>query len=88
MRPLPIAAAERRGLIVEAAFGIRTFSNGSEHERWADGNCWSCRYYDEADACAFADAALLGLVSPALAVLFGWTQDAAYDTPSDHRSGG
>ncbi len=58
--------------------GIHTFSNGTAWEMWAHGNCFSCRYFDAEGACgeycALEGAAILGLVTPELAKLFGWTQ--------------
>jgi hypothetical protein len=82
-----MAQAEKRGLIVKD--GIHTFSNGTEWECWASGNCFDCWHYDakEMGACAFEGAALMSAVSPDLARFFGWTQDAKWDTPDDHRHG-
>ena len=88
-RPMTMDEAETRRLLVDAKLGIYTFSNGTAWECWASGNCYDCWHFDP-DAvgqCAFESAAFLGLVSPALALLFGWTQDAEYDTPDDHRHG-
>lgn len=70
--------AEARGLFVMP--GIHTFSNGTEHEIWAERNCYDCRFYDPdaAGACAFEGAAMIGMVSPALAEMFGWKRDAEY----------
>lgn len=87
--PLTMAQAEARGLLVPER-GIYTFSNGSEWDSWASGNCFACRYYDEDTAgrdCAFDSAAFLGMVSPDLARLFGWIQEAEWDRPDDHRDG-
>ena len=57
---------------------VHTFSNGTQLEYWAGGNCWSCRFYDLDGAagalCAFEGAALMGAVTPDLARLFGWVQ--------------
>lgn len=98
-RPPTLADAAARGLLAEqkdgdistAHNGICTFSNGSDWDYWADRNCFDCMFFDlEGDAgefCAFEAASFLGSVSPALAVLFGWTQEAEYDKPDDHRQG-
>ena len=78
MNPPTLDEARTRSLIAEK--GIHTFSNGSEWECWADNNCFECRSYDmdQIGLCAFVDAALMHGVSPALALLFGWTQHADY----------
>jgi hypothetical protein len=79
-RPPSYEEAEKRGLLAHQGRGIHTFSNGSHWECWASANCWECRYYDtEAiGPCAFEAASLIGIVSPSLAVLFGWTESAEY----------
>ena len=78
MNPPTFDEATARGLIVEK--GIDTFSNGSEWECWADSNCLACQHYDmeRIGLCAFEGAALMQSVSPALALLFGWTEHAEY----------
>lgn len=60
--------------------GIHTFSNGEEWYSWADRNCYACRWWDEESigSCALEGLAFIGKVSPALAALFGWTQDPEY----------
>jgi hypothetical protein len=76
-RPPTLAEAAMRGLLADDSMGIHTFSNGTEYEGWADGNCWSCWFWDEDEAgarCAFEAAAFLDQVSPALAALYGWTE--------------
>lgn len=79
--------------------GIHTFSNGTEWELWADGNCLTCRFYElEGNAgefCAFEGAAPLDGISPDLARLFGWLYSAeneakygiksAFDSPETCR---
>jgi hypothetical protein len=80
-KPPTLIDAEERGLLADDEKGIHTFSNGTEHELWADVNCWECRFYSEDQAgehCAFEGAALLGSVSPELARLFGWIESAEY----------
>lgn len=57
--------------------GIHTFSNGSEWDSWASGNCHRCRWFNAEIAgkdCAFECAAFIHKVSPDLALQFGWTQ--------------
>lgn len=80
MKPPTLEEATGRGLIVKD--GICTFSNGTAWDCWADGNCYECRHYDidgtAGEMCAFEGAALLGMVSPDLARMFGWTEDAEY----------
>lgn len=78
MKPPTMVQATERGLVVDN--GIHTFSNGTEWECWADGNCFDCKWYDaeRAGDCAFEGYALLGMVSPALALLFGWTESKDY----------
>ncbi len=78
MKPPTLDEAMARGLIVEK--GIHTFSNGSEWECWAGSNCDACRHYDmeRIGRCAFEGAALMHSVSPALALLFGWSQHTEY----------
>lgn len=82
-KPPTMLQAEERGLVgkpftVHArAQGIHTFSNGSEWDGWASGNCFECWYYDVECAgalCAFEAASFLHMVTPDLARLFGWTQ--------------
>jgi len=58
------------------AVAIHTFSNGTEWECWASGNCLTCRWWDEhacGALCAFEGAAFLHFVTPDLARMFGWT---------------
>ncbi len=76
--PPTVAEASERGLLAED--GIGTFSNHSEWDAWAEGNCYRCRHYDPESSgkCAFEAAAFFGAVSPALAVLFGWTESPKY----------
>lgn len=77
MNPPTLEEAGTRGLLTERDKGIHTFSNGDHYDGWASGNCNACRFWHPADAgayCAFEAAAFLGLVSPELASLFGWTQ--------------
>lgn len=79
-RPPTLADAEARGLLAKK--GIHTFSNGTEWEYWASGNCLSCWFYrldgDAGEFCAFEAAALLDTVSPELATLFGWKRHEQY----------
>lgn len=82
--------AAKRGLLVDEKQGIHTFSSGSHWDGWASHNCFECWHYDPDVAgakCAFESAAWLNMVSPDLARLFGWIQDAQYDEPNDHRHG-
>jgi hypothetical protein len=78
-KPPTVAEASEQGLLADGA-GITTFSNGSEWESWAAHNCETCRHYgrESSGACAFESAAFFGAVSPALAVLFGWTEHPKY----------
>lgn len=84
-KPLTVAEAKAQNLLAEK--GIYTFSNGSEWEGWAEGNCMECRWYDwdAMGACAFEASVMFRAVSPALAVLFGWTErehsPGWYDAP-------
>lgn len=75
---LTLEDAAAQGLFDADAKGIHTFSNGTSWHLWADHNCFECRRYDAegraGEYCAFEGAALLGSVSPALAMLFGWIQ--------------
>ena len=76
-KPPNMDDAVSRHMLAEYGEGIHTFSNGTDWECWADGNCYQCAYWD-ADtmgaACAFEGAAFLDLVAPELAQLFGWIQ--------------
>jgi len=58
--------------------GVHTFSNGTDWDLWAEQNCFTCRWYDlegvVGEFCAFEGAALLHMVTPELAALFGWQQ--------------
>lgn len=90
MKPPNLAECERRGLVARDKHNVHTFSNGTEWECWASGNCLSCRFYDlggtAGEHCGFEAASLLHLVSPAMAQLFGWRQNpdyATYQGPSD-----
>lgn len=89
-RPPTLDQAEERGQLADAKHGIYTFSNGTEWDFWAEPNCYACRWWDPDCAgakCAFEGAALLSMVTPELAHLFGWIQDPQWDKPDDHRSG-
>lgn len=92
------AEAAKMGLLAPENDAVHTFSNGTEWECWASGNCFVCRRWDEDEAgkyCAFEFAALLHHVSPDLARLFGWPYDAeaeqkygirsAFDAPDECR---
>ena len=82
MKPPNAEQAAARGLFALDGEGVHTFSNGTDWECWASGNCLSCRYYDldgqAGEFCGFEYAAMLHFVSPDLARLFGWTQDQKY----------
>ena len=74
-RPPNFDDARKRGLIAVEGQGIHTFSNGTQYECWAEGNCERCKWFDPDEAgalCAFEMAGFLGIVSPELARLFGW----------------
>lgn len=97
-RPINLDEAEGRRLLVDDDHGIHTFSNGTDWECWASGNCLKCWYWPPdgpaGEFCAFEAASLLHSVSPELARLFGWAQMekyATYDAPRDpkgsHRHG-
>lgn len=98
MTPPPtMAQAETRGLLVPEK-GIHTFSNGSDWDCWASGNCFECWHYDAEraldESCAFEAAAQMEMVTPELARLFGWIQNPEYadyvgpsDPPKSHRHG-
>lgn len=90
-RPPTLEEAEERGLLTAVkGTDVHTFSNGSEWDDWSSSNCHRCKFFDPDKAgalCAFEAAAFLHLVTPELASLFGWTQDAQYDKPDDHRDG-
>lgn len=84
-KPINAEEALERGLILLKdgqididAKGIHTFSNGTEWECWAEGNCLSCKWYELDGAagewCAFEYAALVASVTPDMARLFGWVQ--------------
>lgn len=81
-RPPDWDDAAGRGLLAKEKEDIHTFSNGTEWECWASGNCFQCLWYDIekpfGEGCAFESAAFLGQVSPALAILFGWKQNPKY----------
>lgn len=83
-RPPSMTEAHERRLVAEEKQGIHTFSNGTEWECWASGNCLSCRWYEldgqAGEFCAFECASMLDLVSPEMAQLFGWTQNPEYAT--------
>lgn len=74
-RPPTMDEAEKRGLIADEGKGIHTFSNGTEWDGWASGNCLNdCRYFDPDAAgalCAWECAAFLKMVTPELSELFG-----------------
>lgn len=79
----PLTFADIIDTEYEASEGqdVHTFSNGTDWECWASGNCFQCRYWDEDKAgalCAFECAASLHSVSPKLAALFGWTHNEKY----------
>jgi hypothetical protein len=81
--PPNLVEASERDLLAKDGAGAYTFSNGTEWECWAEPNCLRCKYYDLDAAgkdCAFEGAALLHMVSPALAELFGWVQNPEYAT--------
>lgn len=80
-KPLNIAEAARRRLLATAKTGIHTFSNGTDWEWWAEHNCLECWFWDPDTAgadCAFEAAAMMSMVSPELAEMFGWIQDPKY----------
>jgi len=81
-KPITIEDAEERGLLAfKPAKGIATFSNSDHWDSWASVNCFVCRFYDPNKAgalCAFEGAALIGLVSPDLARMFGWIENEKY----------
>lgn len=85
--PPTVKQGYARKLIAEP--GIHTFPNGSSWEDWADANCYRCRHWndDGVGRCAFEYAAFVGQASPALAQLFGWTQDPKWDRADDHTIG-
>lgn len=95
--PPTLEQAQKRGLLVDEKRGIHTFSNGTDWECWASGNCYECWHWDEDCAggrCGFEGAAVIGLVSPELARMFGWIQKPEYadyvgksDPPDSHRHG-
>lgn len=73
--------AAQRGLLAKHPTGVHTFSNGDEWYSWADVNCDRCRFYDKDTGgalCAFEGAAMLSMVSPELARMFGWIESAEY----------
>lgn len=83
MKPPTYIEAAERGLLAHDDTDIHTFSNGTQWDCWADSNCYACRWWDKDKAgadCAFECASFLGVVSPALALLFGWTQNPEYAT--------
>lgn len=87
-RPPTMEQASARGLVAKDTDGIHTFSNGTDWECWASGNCFACKHYDwdSVGPCAFEGYSQLGMVSPAMALLFGWTQNpkyADYQAPHD-----
>lgn len=85
-RPPTMVQAEERGLLAADGHDVHTFSNGSEWDGWASGNCHRCRFYDPDAAgtlCAFECAAFLQCVSPELAALFGWEQRETQYGPRD-----
>lgn len=80
-KPIVLDEARRQKLLAEDGKGVNTFSNGTSYEGWADGNCWECWFWDidvGGELCAFEAALMIGIVSPALALLFGWKQDEKY----------
>lgn len=89
-KPITLVEARRQQLLAKHhTLGVYTFSNGDEWRSWADQNCYECAHYDPdvAGLCAFEPAAFMHIVTPDLARLFGWLQDAQYDEPDDHRHG-
>ncbi len=90
-KPITLNEADERLLTtVDKSVAIHTFSNGSERDGWASGNCHACKFYDPdvmGAKCAFEGASFLGMVTPELAELFGWEQDPKWDEPTDHRHG-
>jgi hypothetical protein len=80
--PIDLEEAEKRGLLAPAKHGIHTFSNSDDYFGWAGNNCHECWFYDHegpaGEHCAFEGAALIGIVSPELAEMFGWTRHEKY----------
>jgi hypothetical protein len=74
-KPPTFDEAEKRGLLAAHDKGIHTFSNGTDWECWASGNCYNdCRYLDPDTAgalCAWEAAAMMKMVTPELSALFG-----------------
>lgn len=85
MKPPTMEQCESRGLVAEEGCGVHTFSNGTEWECWADSNCFQCKWWsiEKVTDCAWDVYAQIDLVSPAMALLFGWTQDPEY---ANHKS--
>jgi hypothetical protein len=81
-KPPTLTECYRRNIVADDKHGVHTFSNGTDWECWASGNCLSCRFYDldgsAGEHCGFEAAAMLHVVTPAMAVLFGWTQNPKY----------
>lgn len=81
-RPITLHDAEVRGLLRADGAGIYTFSNGTEWEIWAEGNCFECMYWDydgpAGKYCAFEAASMLHIATPELAEMFGWLQNPKY----------
>lgn len=79
-KPPTMVEATERGLVAEDGKGVHTFSNGTGWECWASGNCYRCKWYDaeRVGDCAFEGYAFLDMVSPAMALLFGWTRDEKF----------
>lgn len=86
-RPYPPPTLEKATrMLAKPGEDIHTFCNGSHWEGWASHNCFECRWYDwdaAGASCAFEGAALLGVVSPELAEMFGWVQKATQYGPRD-----
>ena len=78
MKPPTVDEACERGLSAEK--GIHTFSNGTAWDYWAERNCYECRHFDteSVGSCAFEGLAVIGMVSPELARMFGWTEHPEY----------
>ena len=79
-RPLTMADVESKypALLAGKDEAIHTFSNGTDGYGWMECNCFDCRFYEHegnaGEYCAFEAAAMLDMVTPEMARLFGWTQ--------------
>jgi hypothetical protein len=80
-KPITLDEAQDRGLLTPAKKGIHTFCNGTEWEGWSSHNCLECWFWDPDTGgalCAFEGAAMMGICSPELAEMFGWTRHEKY----------